>query len=336
LSGCAHTVGYMKNTDTPTISPETPAQLVDGLVQRRLRLGLTQAQLALRMGVTPQHVSKLESGSQDVRLTTLLNWASALDAVPALTDWDGRRSVGFGRYLDTTPVMLDVADMVGGVIVTGATGSGSSEYARLLLGLLRQCGASTTVIDPGHRPADGEILALSNFTVTDDADWPEPGAEVRWVSCAGADRALDAIDGLITKVEADREFFSRLRPPRIHAVLLDATRTLIGDRLPVERLDDLLARATRAGIVVLLSYRHPDVFAGDVLGLFAVTSMQMSLFRSSDEHTEQLAASFSTDQMTVTGADLSHMDAGRAFLRRVMPDSTAVTERIKLVAPVSR
>lgn len=54
------------------------ADLVAPLKKMRLKSGLTQADVAKVMGVTPAAVSFLESGRQ-VRLDTLLGYAAAVD-----------------------------------------------------------------------------------------------------------------------------------------------------------------------------------------------------------------------------------------------------------------
>ena len=53
--------------------------LADELVTRRVRLGLSQTQVAARMGTSQSAVARLESGDADVRLSTLERYAAALD-----------------------------------------------------------------------------------------------------------------------------------------------------------------------------------------------------------------------------------------------------------------
>jgi predicted transcriptional regulator len=48
------------------------------LVARRIDLGLSQTQVAARMGTSQSAVARLESGEVDVRLSTLERYAAAL------------------------------------------------------------------------------------------------------------------------------------------------------------------------------------------------------------------------------------------------------------------
>ncbi len=52
--------------------------LSEDLVERRLHLGLSQAEVAERMGTSQSAVARLEGGSADVRLSTLERYAAAL------------------------------------------------------------------------------------------------------------------------------------------------------------------------------------------------------------------------------------------------------------------
>jgi transcriptional regulator with XRE-family HTH domain len=52
--------------------------LATELVARRTRLGLSQTEVAARMGTSQSAVARLESGGADVRLSTLERYAAAL------------------------------------------------------------------------------------------------------------------------------------------------------------------------------------------------------------------------------------------------------------------
>jgi predicted transcriptional regulator len=52
--------------------------LSEQLVARRVDLGLTQTQVAARMGTSQSAVARLEAGSDDIRLSTLERYVSAL------------------------------------------------------------------------------------------------------------------------------------------------------------------------------------------------------------------------------------------------------------------
>lgn len=53
-------------------------RLVSELESRRLDLGLTQTEVAARMGTSQSAVARLESGEADIRLSTLERYAAAL------------------------------------------------------------------------------------------------------------------------------------------------------------------------------------------------------------------------------------------------------------------
>lgn len=54
-------------------------ELIGRLTERRVRLGLSQADVASRMGTSQPAVARLESGRSDTRLSTLARYAQALD-----------------------------------------------------------------------------------------------------------------------------------------------------------------------------------------------------------------------------------------------------------------
>jgi transcriptional regulator with XRE-family HTH domain len=54
-------------------------EVVDALVRRRQRLGLSQTEVAARMGTSQSAVARLEAGRSDPRLSTLERYAAALD-----------------------------------------------------------------------------------------------------------------------------------------------------------------------------------------------------------------------------------------------------------------
>ncbi|MGH9297346.1 MAG: helix-turn-helix domain-containing protein [Acidimicrobiales bacterium] len=54
--------------------------LVHLLVEHRLELGLTQTEVAARMGTSQSSVARLEAGDSDARVSTLERYAAALDA----------------------------------------------------------------------------------------------------------------------------------------------------------------------------------------------------------------------------------------------------------------
>ncbi|MGH9018712.1 MAG: helix-turn-helix domain-containing protein [Acidimicrobiales bacterium] len=58
--------------------------LAEELVERRISLGLSQTEVAARMGTSQSAVARLETGQVDVRLSTLERYAAAVDNV---LDW---------------------------------------------------------------------------------------------------------------------------------------------------------------------------------------------------------------------------------------------------------
>jgi transcriptional regulator with XRE-family HTH domain len=57
---------------------ERREQLAGELVARRQALGLSQTEVAARMGTSQSSVARLESGSSDILLSTLERYAAAL------------------------------------------------------------------------------------------------------------------------------------------------------------------------------------------------------------------------------------------------------------------
>lgn len=66
------------------------AGLLDDLTARRRAAGLSQTEVAARMGTSQSAVARLESGRADVRLSTLRRYAAALGQVVTL----GVRTLG--------------------------------------------------------------------------------------------------------------------------------------------------------------------------------------------------------------------------------------------------
>ncbi|MCU1490558.1 MAG: family transcriptional regulator [Acidimicrobiaceae bacterium] len=60
---------------------ERRGALAADLVARRRALGLSQTEVAARMGTSQSAVARLESGAADVRLSTVERYAAALGSV---------------------------------------------------------------------------------------------------------------------------------------------------------------------------------------------------------------------------------------------------------------
>src|SRR5579863_10355391 len=65
-------------------------QLTEALVARRIELGLSQTEVAARMGTSQSAVARLESGAADVRISSLERYAAAVDQVLDWTLGDAR------------------------------------------------------------------------------------------------------------------------------------------------------------------------------------------------------------------------------------------------------
>jgi predicted transcriptional regulator len=64
-------------------------ELIDELVRARRESGLSQTELAARMGTSQSAVARLETGDLDARLSTLERYAAALGRT---VDWQVRPS----------------------------------------------------------------------------------------------------------------------------------------------------------------------------------------------------------------------------------------------------
>lgn len=75
------TTGRPESTDrTKQTVSSTAAELIRQLVALRQIRGLSQTQVAARMGTSQSALARLESGRADVRLSTLTRFAHALEA----------------------------------------------------------------------------------------------------------------------------------------------------------------------------------------------------------------------------------------------------------------
>lgn len=63
----------------------------DRIYNRRMLLGLTQAELARKAGVCTQVVSYVERGLKDLRVSTYFKLCRALDLAAGLTGPDGKK-----------------------------------------------------------------------------------------------------------------------------------------------------------------------------------------------------------------------------------------------------
>lgn len=59
---------------------DDPVELIARLSDLRRRRGLSQTEVAARMGTSQSALARLESGQADIRVSTLSRYAAALDA----------------------------------------------------------------------------------------------------------------------------------------------------------------------------------------------------------------------------------------------------------------
>ncbi len=71
--------------------------LADDLAARRVALGLTQTEVAARMGTSQSAVARMETGGSDLRLSTVERYAAA---VGAIIDWSLRSGTDGGGVGD--------------------------------------------------------------------------------------------------------------------------------------------------------------------------------------------------------------------------------------------
>lgn len=63
------------------------------LARRREKLGLTQAELAARMGKSQSYITRVEVGKRDPRWQTILEFSRALELEPMLVPRDRLKAV---------------------------------------------------------------------------------------------------------------------------------------------------------------------------------------------------------------------------------------------------
>lgn len=66
----------------PSPEPEATAQLAANIAAARERLGITQEEVNRRSGVHPVELSRIESGQRDIRASTIVRLARALEVEP--------------------------------------------------------------------------------------------------------------------------------------------------------------------------------------------------------------------------------------------------------------
>jgi predicted transcriptional regulator len=72
--------GGDERTVFPGFGEASFAEVVDDLAARRRAAGLSQTEVAARMGTSQSAVARLEAGQPDIRLSTLSRYAAAIGA----------------------------------------------------------------------------------------------------------------------------------------------------------------------------------------------------------------------------------------------------------------
>jgi transcriptional regulator with XRE-family HTH domain len=171
-----------------------PGELLTYLREARLRRGLSQAEVAARVGTTQSAIARLESGTADPRLSTLIRYAEAvgteLDAHAAAsldrTAAAVRASLavsGTGealrqviQFLDDVAALDD--DAVRQSIRAEPNTVGDPRWDALLAGIAEYVSRRAGIPVPGWASAPGRFLPRFWFVVEDILGRPAPGLAV--------------------------------------------------------------------------------------------------------------------------------------------------------------
>lgn len=171
-------------------------ELLTYLREARLRRGLSQAELAARVGTTQSAIARLESGTADPRLSTLIRYADAvgteLDAHTAAAASLDRTAAavrgslaasGAGEALRQVIQFLDdVAafdgDAVRQSIRAEPSTVGDPRWDALLAGIAEYVSRRAGIPVPGWASAPGRFLPRFWFVVEDILGRPAPGLAV--------------------------------------------------------------------------------------------------------------------------------------------------------------
>ncbi len=175
-----------------------PAELLTRLRQARLRRGLSQAELAARVGTTQSAIARLESGAADPRLSTLIRYAEAVGteldthaaaaAAPSLirTAAAVRASLAGSsagealrhviQFLDDVAALDD--DAVRQAIRDEPDTVGDRRWDALLAGIAEYASRRAGIPVPGWASAPGRFLRRFWFVIEDILGRPVPGLAV--------------------------------------------------------------------------------------------------------------------------------------------------------------
>ena len=80
-------------------------RIVSALTEARLAAGVSQQELANRIGTQKPNISRMESGQQNISLDTMLKYASALDLDVSI-DLKDKEDLPVSRFRSKTPACL--------------------------------------------------------------------------------------------------------------------------------------------------------------------------------------------------------------------------------------
>jgi transcriptional regulator with XRE-family HTH domain len=180
-----------------TAPVEVPTKLLVRLREARVRKGLSQAEVAARIGTTQSAIARLESGAADPRLSTVERYAAAVGA-----DLDARDG-------DQSPSLQRTAAALRGSLLRGEAGDGFRHIVQflndiaalndaaareairnepdtvgdvrwdaLLAGIAEFVARHAGLMVPGWASSPGRFLHLFWFVIEDILDRPAPGLAV--------------------------------------------------------------------------------------------------------------------------------------------------------------
>jgi transcriptional regulator with XRE-family HTH domain len=171
-----------------------PSELLTYLRESRLRRGLSQAEVAARVGTTQSAIARLESGTADPRLSTLIRYAEAVG-----TELDAHAAASLDRtavavrashavsgtgealrqviqFLDDVAALDD--DAVRQSIRAEPDTVGDPRWDALLAGIAEYVSRRAGIPVPGWASAPGRFLPRFWFVVEDILGRPAPGLAV--------------------------------------------------------------------------------------------------------------------------------------------------------------
>lgn len=174
-----------------------PTELLIRLRKARLQKGLSQADVAARIGTTQSAIARLESGAADPRLSTLQRYAEAVgadldaragDSSPSLqrTAAEVRNALGRAETGDGFRHVVQFLNDIATLDATAARESirnepdtvGDCRWDALLAGIAEFVARRVGVPVPGWASSPGRFLHRFWFVIEDILGRPAPGLAV--------------------------------------------------------------------------------------------------------------------------------------------------------------